>query len=89
MADQDYGNCADCGKPLTEEDAQADFDRRADMISEALEGADWDTCEALLSMFVGLHLSAVDAEDRKKVRRGMIRSIDADTKGWVLTGCDA
>ena len=89
IADQNYGHCEDCGKPLTEEDLQADFNRRADLINEALDGADPDACEALLTMFLGLHLSAFDAADRKKVRRDLIRMIDEEAKDWVISGCDA
>jgi hypothetical protein len=89
MATQDYGNCEDCGKPLTEEDAQEDFNWRADLIGDALDGADLNCCEALLTMFLGLHLSAFDAADRKKVRRDLMRMIDEQTKDWVIRGCDA
>jgi hypothetical protein len=89
MADQDYGNCEDCGKPLTEEDAQADFNQRADMINAALEDADDATCEMLLAMFVGRYLSRFVAEDRKKARRALIREIDEETKDCVIRGCDA
>lgn len=89
MADQDYGTCDDCGKPLSEDDAQADFDRRADMIYAALDGADWETTEALLAMFTGLHLSGFDPVERKKARRGIIRVIDEETRDCVIRACDA
>ena len=86
MADGNYGHCEDCGKPLDEDD---DFAWRADMISEALEGADADLSEALLTLFVGLHLSKFEAGDRKKARREFIREADNDTKRWVISRCDA
>ena len=89
MATQDYGNCDTCGNPLSEEDIQADFDRRANMIHEALDSADDQLCEVLLTMFLGMVLAGVDAEDRKSARRCLIRDIDRETKDWVLRACDA
>ncbi len=89
MATEDYGNCDTCGNPLTEEDAQADFNHRADMIQAALDGADWEMTEALLAMFTGLHLSGFDPVERKKARRGIIRVIDEETRDCVIRACDA
>jgi len=60
---------------------QADFNRRADLINAALEGADDETAEALLAMFAGRHLSRFIAQDRKLVRRDIIRGIDWVTRG--------
>ena len=89
MATSDYGNCDCCGTPLTEEDMQADFDRRADLIAEALDGADPVTCETLLAMFAGRHVSLFPVEGRKFARRELLREIDKETKEWVIRGCDA
>jgi hypothetical protein len=86
MATQDYETCPDCGKPLSEDE---DFTWRADAISAALEDADPVTCQLLLAMFAGRHLSRFEADIRKKVRRDLHREIDAETKDWVIAGCDA
>ena len=86
MAARDYETCENCGNPLSAED---DVTWRADAINAALDGADWETCEALLAMFVGRHLSRFVAEDRRKARRGLLRGIDKETKTWVIDGCDA
>ena len=89
MATQDYGNCASCGNPLTEEEMQADFNRRADLLAEALDGADPITCEVLLAMFAGQHLSSFVPEHFKLARRELLREIDKETKEWVIRRCDA
>jgi hypothetical protein len=89
MAKQEYGNCDTCGKPLDDEDAQADFNRRADMMKAALEDADYDTSTMLLAMFAARHLFWSTAEERKKARRDLIREIDRETKDMVIRGCDA
>ena len=87
MATQDYETCPDCGKPLDED--QADFNRRADLINEALEDADDATIEVLLTMFAARYLSCFTASERKKARRGFIRCLDEETKECVIRGCDA
>lgn len=86
MADQEYGNCDCCDKPLSDED---EFTQRADAINAALDGAEWEMCEALLALFAGRHLSRFVAEERHKARRGLFREIDKETKTWVIDGCDA
>jgi len=86
MADQDYGTCDHCGKPL---DDEADFHRRADAIRDALETADDVTREALLAMFVARYLVGFVPEDLKKARRGLLREIDRETREMIIRNCDA
>lgn len=86
MADQEYGSCDSCGKPLHGDD---DFTWRADAINAALDDADWLTSETLLAMFVGRHLSRFPAEERQKAKRSLLREIGKETKTWVIDGCDA
>jgi hypothetical protein len=59
------------------------------MINAALEDADDLVAEQLLALFAGRYISRFVAEDRKKVRRDIIREIDLQTKDWVIAGCDA
>jgi hypothetical protein len=89
MATQDYGTCPDCGNPLSEEDARADFNRRADLIMEALDGADPVTIEVLLSMFAGRYIAEYVPEDQKKAKRGLVREIGIQTREHVIRSCDA
>jgi len=77
MAKQDYEAC------------DADFNRRADMISDALEGLDEETAQELLALFAGRHLSRFEATLRKRVRRDLHRAVDRETREWVIAGCDA
>ncbi len=76
--------CPECGEPLDD-----DFGWRADMIMQALDGADTYTEQALLSMFLGMWLSCVDAGDRRAARRDTIKDMDAFTKQFVIQACDA
>ena len=87
MADQTYGTCDDCGKPLPED--EDDFTWRADAINAALKDADDGTTEALLTMFVGRYISRFVAEDHKKARRAISRGITEETRRWIISGCDA
>jgi hypothetical protein len=89
MADRDYGTCPDCGNPLDEEDAQADFDWRANMIRDALDGADPVTIEVLLSLFAGRYISSFVPEDQKLVKRDLVREIGIQTREHVIRSCDA
>ena len=86
MADQDYGTCDECGKPLSEGD---DFNWRADTIRDALETADDVTREALLAMFAARYISGFVPEDYKKVRRSLVREIDRMSREMAIQNCDA
>lgn len=85
MADEEYGHCDSCGKPLDEDD----FSWRADAIRDALESADSVTRELLLAMFAARYLVEFVPEDIKKARRGLLREIDRETKEAIIRSCDA
>ena len=77
-----YDVCPDCGEPI---DDDAEFHKRADMINEALDGADDYMAMELLAMFMARWLSRWCAEDRALAREDMIETTDRETN-WVLPG---
>lgn len=78
--------CDQCGEPL---DDQEEFNARADMISEALEGAGLSDEMDILIFFLSRWLSGIHAEDRKRARRDAIKMLDEMTRTWVIGNCDA
>lgn len=86
MATSEHSICDECGEPL---DDDADFAARADLIAEALDGADEYLQMTLLTMFMGIWLSRWDAEDKRTARRDLIRDIDSQAREWTIAGCDA
>ena len=83
--------CSICGQIHDpDEDVQDEFNRRADLIVEALEGIDDPWMELqLISLAASSFLSAFDAKLRRTVRRDLIKCIDSDTRDMVVRACDA
>ena len=77
--------CPECGEPLDD----ADFGWRADLIAEALDGAEADDAGALLAMFMAIWLSGWDAGDRRLARRDIVKDVDRLTRHYVIQACDA
>lgn len=79
--------CPSCGR-IHEED-EGDFDRRADLMFEALDGATVEAEMALIVLAASRFLAGFEARDRRLARRDLIREVDAETKAIVIRGCDS
>ncbi len=86
MAEQDYGHCDECGKPLTEEDV---YSNARDAIGDILDELDPYDQMHILALFAGRLISGFQAEDQRAVRRDLGREITHETREWNIAGCDA
>lgn len=77
-------------KRLTEtEGEQEEFDRLADAVFEALEGAEMFHQMAVLTMFLGRWVCGFDPEHRELARQDMQELLDSAIREWVIAGADA
>jgi hypothetical protein len=71
------------------EGEQEEFDRLADAVFEALEGAEMFDEMAVLTMFLGRWVCGFDPEHRELARQDMQELLDSAIREWVIADADA
>src|SRR5215469_12213092 len=76
-------------RPMDDEDEQDEFNRRADAVDQALDGAHVHEEMVILTMFLARWLSRIEPESREIAHKDMFATLENDIREWIIAGSDS